>query len=446
MAPREKAGRAAQEASDDGKDPVCDQQGPRGESRAAAQPQGPAARAAQPQGPAARAAQPQGPAATAQPQDVTARTASELSPPDARTVQPYELAPRTAPREAAAPVADGEADTRPDVPVQPAPAEVHAAQSDTAETLRPETLRPEMLQPATQRADADPRAPAQSAMPAAMPDAMPAMRCPMPADPAAPAAPRARPSEGAAILRRTEAERSDIAAAWAALPDFDPDPRLLTRNRVVSFAGGPEAIPFDVMRTRLLQQMRANGWRRVAITSPNSACGKTTTTLNLAFGLARQSDVRTVVAEIDLRRPAIARLLGLRGGRPFAEVLDGRAGFAECAVRVGPNLAFATNAGAARNPAELLQNPGVGPALAAIEARYNPAVTIFDMPPMLVGDDAMAFMGQVDCVLLVAAAESTTMQEIDLCERDLGSQTNVLGVILNKCRYIDKSYGYSYYG
>ena len=70
---------------------------------------------------------------------------------------------------------------------------------------------------------------------------------------------------------------------------------------------------------------------------------------------------------------------------------------------------------------------------------------IFDMPPMLVSDDAMAFMGQVDCVLIVAAAETTTINEIDRCERELAAQTNVLGVVLNKCRYLERSYGYSQY-
>jgi hypothetical protein len=28
-----------------------------------------------------------------------------------------------------------------------------------------------------------------------------------------------------------------------------------------------------------------------------------------------------------------------------------------------------------------------------------------------------------------------------VCERDLASQTNVMGVLLNKCRYLDKESG-----
>ena len=60
-------------------------------------------------------------------------------------------------------------------------------------------------------------------------------------------------------------------------------------------------------------------------------------------------------------------------------------------------------------------------------------------------DDAMAVMGQMDCVLLIAAAEKTTAKELDICEREAASQSNILGVVLNKCRYMGPDYGYSYY-
>jgi protein-tyrosine kinase len=238
---------------------------------------------------------------------------------------------------------------------------------------------------------------------------------------------------------------SSVEAAWRALGTVQPALKQMQRSHVVTYEGGRDAVPFDVMRTRLLQQMRANNWRRLAITSPGAACGKSTTCLNLGFSLARQSDMRILVAEVDLRRPSLAQTLGIRVSQSFSEVLAGTVPLAGNAVRYGANLAFATNKGPVRNPAELLHSPSVEPALAAIEAQYDPSLIIFDMPPLLVNDDAIAFMRHVDCVLLVAAAETTTIQEVDICERDLAAQTSVLGVVLNKCRFTDRRYGYSYY-
>ncbi len=266
---------------------------------------------------------------------------------------------------------------------------------------------------------------------------------------------QAAPVQSTIVSRQTAAGDPGAAApllphsteaAWQALSPLHPDPARMRDNRIVAFSGGHEAVSFDVMRTKLLQQIRANGWRRVAITSPTPGCGKSTISLNLAFSIARQAELRMVLAELDLRRPSLANVLGIQGRKSFAQVLQGRADFAESAVRYGDGLALAVNDGPVRNPAELLQGNGVPAALAAIEASYAPDLILFDMPPMLVSDDTMAFMGHVDAVLLIAAAEATTVKEVDACERELASQTNVMGVVLNKCRYMGAEYGYSYYG
>lgn len=240
-------------------------------------------------------------------------------------------------------------------------------------------------------------------------------------------------------------DEKQITDAWAGLLPLQANRDLLTKNRLVAFNGGPDSVIFDVMRTRLIQQIRANGWRRVAITSPTPGCGKSTVALNLAFSLARQRDLRTVLAEVDLRRPALAKLLGIRVAHSFADMLAERATMAEAALRHESGLALIANEGPVRNSAELLQARQVPAVLNAIEADYAPDVMLFDMPPVLVSDDTMAFMGQVDAVLIVAAADQTTTREVDLCERELASLTNVMGVVLNKCRFMGPEYGYGYY-
>lgn len=239
---------------------------------------------------------------------------------------------------------------------------------------------------------------------------------------------------------------SSLDDNWAALNVFNPDSERMLRARVVTLSGNHAATPFDVMRTKVLQTMRANKWRRLAITSPTAGCGKSTIALNLGFSFARQPDIRTMVFELDLRRPSIAKMMGLQPQKNFADVLQGKADFAQSATCFNKNLALSVSMGGLRNPAEVLQGARVPAILAEIEARYKPDLMIFDMPPMLVSDDAMAFVGQVDCVLLVAGAEATTIKEIDTCERELASQTNVMGVVLNKCHFMGKDYGYSYYG
>lgn len=240
------------------------------------------------------------------------------------------------------------------------------------------------------------------------------------------------------------AAEAAVNARWQALPEFNADRGRLARNRIVAQAGGSEAASFDVLRTKILQQARANGWRRIAITSPTPGCGKSTIALNLGFSLARQQENRTLLLELDLRRPSLMKMLEIQDRRSLAAVLEGEALFEDCALRLGDGFALAGNARPARNPAELLHSDKVSRALKRIEADYAPDLVVFDMPPLLVSDDTMAFIGNVDAVLLIAAAEATSVKEIDHCERELASQTNVMGVVLNKCRHMGTEYGYGY--
>lgn len=256
-----------------------------------------------------------------------------------------------------------------------------------------------------------------------------------------------------AKARATRAESGTPAAKpvpaadtlWSEMTEFKPSIRRLRRNRIVAADGGRPAMDFDVIRTRMMQVMQSNGWKRVAITSPTAACGKSTMVMNLAFSLSRHRDHKTMVLEMDLRKPSLSRALQIPGDQQFSRVLEGRAAFEDHAVRVRDNLIFATNMNAVSGSAELLQSPGTVSTLDDVAARYTPDTMIFDMPPMLTGDDTMAFLAQTDCVLLLAAAEQTSIKQIDKCERDIASQTNVMGVILNKCRYMDRDNAYDYY-
>lgn len=239
----------------------------------------------------------------------------------------------------------------------------------------------------------------------------------------------------------------DLAQRWLALPEVQIPVRRLRRNRILTSMGGKESAEFDMIRTRIIQAQKANGWQRIAITSPNPSSGKSTLVLNLAFSFARQPEQRCLIAEVDLRRPSLAKTLGIKQGYNFASVLGGSGSFEDNSFRVGSNLIFSTNEKPTRNSAELLQSDRTTAALDAIHTRYAPTVTLFDMPPMLVGDDAISFLPKVDAAILVVAAEQTTKKQIDLCEREIASHTNVLGIVLNKCRYMDRdqSYGYDYY-
>jgi protein-tyrosine kinase len=253
----------------------------------------------------------------------------------------------------------------------------------------------------------------------------------------------ARPLPGGAPRPASRPAAGATGQIWAELPPFSPDPVRMERNRIVTFADAdPSHVTFDMMRTKLLRAIRANGWTSVGITSPTEGCGKTTVALNIAFSLAHQADLRTVLVDLDLRRPAVARNLDLGGARSVARVLQGTGTIPETFVRYGDNLAIGGNSEPMRHSGDLLMSAAATQAVAGLKAAFAPDVILYDLPPMLMSDDALAFVPHLDCVLLVAGAEKSRLDEVDKCEQDLADNTNLLGVVLNMCRYMGDDYGY----
>jgi capsular exopolysaccharide synthesis family protein len=238
--------------------------------------------------------------------------------------------------------------------------------------------------------------------------------------------------------------QGQMPSEWAGLTEVTLPEGYAERYRITALSSGKFAAPYDMLRSRTIRTMKDKGWSRLAITSPEAGCGKSTVSLNLALSLSRQKDLRVMLMDFDFRRPSLHRTLGYSPERSLHEFLEGQAEFEDCAIRMGDNLIVALNAKVSSRPAELLQSQAMRDALDTVERRWRPDVMLFDMSPMLASDDNVGFLGNVDCALLVAAAESTTLPNIDICEKEIANLTNVLGVVLNKCRYADDSVGYDY--
>ncbi|MBW9065796.1 CpsD/CapB family tyrosine-protein kinase [Rhizobium herbae] len=227
--------------------------------------------------------------------------------------------------------------------------------------------------------------------------------------------------------------------AWENLSPLDLDQERALQNRIVTIdRSDPAHAPFDMLRTRVLQDLRQNNWTSVAITSPTPSCGKSLVALNLAFSLAHQEDCRTLLIDLNLKHPAIGAMLGVRAPASMEEFLRGHAATHNLFMRHGDNLAIGTNHQPVQFSAELLQSQDAARILQDLQAKLEPDVILFDMPAVLASDDVTAFMPNVDCAILVAAADSSTFDEVDECERYLAERTKVLGAVLNRCRYTDR--------
>ncbi len=244
-----------------------------------------------------------------------------------------------------------------------------------------------------------------------------------------------RPPLGTGPSQRAQQE------VWDRLEEVAIDPAVLLKNRIVTFSkDDPAHVPFDILRTKISKLFERNNWKSIAITSPTMACGKTLIASNLAFSFARQKANRTVLADVDLKRPQLRKVLGVENKLSMGDFLSGELPVEDYFKRFESNLALGTTYQAFRHSAELLQDERTGAALADMRRQLAPDVVIYDLPPMLASDDVMSFLEHVDCALLIAASGITTVRELDECEKQLSDLTGMAGVILNKYDLKSESY------
>lgn len=232
---------------------------------------------------------------------------------------------------------------------------------------------------------------------------------------------------------------------WADLMPYEPNPDHLQRSRILTLNAEAASNPFDVLRTKIIMMMKQNGWKRLAITSPNKSCGKTTTACNLAVGLSRQREYRSMLFDMDLRRPDVANKLGRRPHHGIKPMLTGEVEPKDQMLCLRGNVALSLNTAPVPDPTQLMMAQRTADRLDQIQQVFAPDMMIFDLPPMFAFDDTRAFLKNVDCALIVVRAEHTTTSQLDQCEREVAELTNVLGVVLNNCRHtVNEEEYYSY--
>jgi Mrp family chromosome partitioning ATPase len=78
--------------------------------------------------------------------------------------------------------------------------------------------------------------------------------------------------------------------------------------------------------------------------------------------------------------------------------------------------------------------------VAELRGRYPERILLFDLPPILSADDALAFVPLVECVLMVIA-EGATQREDLLRAMELLRKVPVIGTVLNRATSVASAYG-----
>jgi receptor protein-tyrosine kinase len=239
------------------------------------------------------------------------------------------------------------------------------------------------------------------------------------------------------------AEATD-AAVMAGIA-FDP---ATAKTPLVSALGShePRVEAFRVLRTNLQFVDVDNANKAFVVTSSLPAEGKSTTAVNTAITLA-QTGQKVLLVDGDLRRPQVAKLLGLDDAVGLTTALVGRVSPDEALQRHETGMDVLTSGAIPPNPAELLQSHAMAELLTELRGRYD--VIVIDAPPLLPVTDAALIAAQTDGALLVVRHGRTTKDQLQgAVERLAGVNAHALGVVFNmlprKGGHDGYGYGYGY--
>ncbi len=235
-----------------------------------------------------------------------------------------------------------------------------------------------------------------------------------------------------------------------AIRDVRLNPAHLEANRIVAHGGisGQPGRYYDMLRTQVLQEMDKKSWQFLAVTSPTPGCGKTVTACNLAMSIARLPERSVLLVDLDLRKPTLANYLGLKAENGVIDVLENQSTLSSAVVQtaVGPTkMLVLPGSASSHNSSEWMASQTMAMLLERIKRDFRSRTVIFDLPPMLLGDDVISILPRMDAVLLVAGVGSTSIADIKECQKHL-QRTPVVRVVVNKTvEAAEGHYGYGYY-
>jgi protein-tyrosine kinase len=223
---------------------------------------------------------------------------------------------------------------------------------------------------------------------------------------------------------------------------FTPSLQVLEDNRVLNpLSAEPASAAYRMLRTQVLQRMEAHRWRSLAMFSPTANDGKTTTAINLAVSLASDQLHTVLLVDLDFKRPTLAARLGLSPQSGADDALLETASVEDCLYHPEgiERLVVLPARNALSNSSELLAGPRCRELVAELRGRYPERIVLFDLPPVLSADDALAFAPLVECGLVVAAEGRTRRNDL-VRTVELLEKTPLVGTVLNRAARATDSY------
>ncbi|HEX2586081.1 MAG TPA: CpsD/CapB family tyrosine-protein kinase [Steroidobacteraceae bacterium] len=219
-------------------------------------------------------------------------------------------------------------------------------------------------------------------------------------------------------------------------PVVDVDTQWLQDHRVLlPGAGGAAGGAYKMLRAQVLRRLDQMNTNALAVISPGSGDGKTLTAINLAVAIASESARTVLLVDFDLRNPGVAKRLNVTSGLGVEQTLQENRAVQEAMIKLKgyDRLTILPALSRVENSSELLSTQTIAGLTTELRSRYTNRVLIFDLPPVLLADDALVFSKHVPAALMVIN-EGLTRREDVLRAMQLMQDTKIIGTVLTASR------------
>jgi Mrp family chromosome partitioning ATPase len=200
-------------------------------------------------------------------------------------------------------------------------------------------------------------------------------------------------------------------------------------------ATGDGGYPYKMLRTQVMRRMQELGTNTLAVLGASKGDGKTLTSINLAIAIAADLGHNALLVDLDLRNPSVHRRLGFEPDVGIDDCLLSRRPVWEAMVKVQGyyRLTILPARCATTQSSELIAGRGMADLIGELKTRYQNRILIFDLPPVLVADDALALSRHVQAGLFVVAEGRTSREDV---KRSLVllKDMRIVGTVLNRSR------------
>ncbi len=222
------------------------------------------------------------------------------------------------------------------------------------------------------------------------------------------------------------------------------DIRGIADNRCIAILPGSLNIePYKVLRSRIIEQTKPNGWNTIMITSALPGEGKTLTAINLSLTFAREFNHTVLLIDCDLQKQNIHKMLGISSQKGLIDYLMHDIPVSDIMLWPGVEKFTLISGGqTVQDSSEYLSSPKMKELFQDIKTRYPERYVFFDVPPLLSKSDALAFSPLVDGILFVVESDKTSMDDVEKA-LEIIPREKFLGFVLNRTKARSGRYSYA---